>query len=86
MAEESFIEVDARLTALTLMSANEGAQNWYRQRDDRRLDGRAAEKPPRYTPQALGEHMATIGVRALLRRPAQLAALQREAARFDDVG
>ena len=78
------MEVDARLVALNLMSANEGSQNWYRQRDGRRLDGRAAGRPSRYAPAEVGEHMATMAVRALLRRPAQIAALQREAARFDD--
>jgi len=82
--EGTFIETDPRLVALTLMSSNEGSQNWYRQRDRRRLDGRPAGRPPRYAPHELGEHMAVTGVRALLRRPAHLSVLQREAARYDD--
>jgi AcrR family transcriptional regulator len=80
---EDFVDIDARLTALSLLSANEGSQNWYRQRDERRLDGRRPGSPPRYSALEVGEHMATSALRLLLRRPAQLAALRREAATLD---
>jgi TetR/AcrR family transcriptional regulator len=82
--EGSFLEVDPRLEALSLLSANEGSQNWYRQRDERRLDGRRSGSPPRYSAIGVGEHMATTALRSLLRRPAQLPGLRREAATLDD--
>lgn len=84
IADESFAEVDVRLAALSLLSANEGAQNWWRLRDERRLDGRAADKPPRYTAAEVGEHLAQVALRSLLRRPATLSTLRREADTFDD--
>ncbi len=84
IADEQFVEVDPRLTALTLMATNEGAQNWWRLRDDRRLDGRTTGRPPRYSPVEVGEHLASASLRSLLRRPARLPVLQREAERFDD--
>ncbi len=84
ISDELFVEVDPRLTALTLMATNEGAQNWWRLRDERRLDGRAAGRPPRYSPAEVGEHLASASLRSLLRRPARLPVLQREAERFDD--
>jgi TetR/AcrR family transcriptional regulator len=82
--EESFIDVDSRFTALHLLSANEGSQNWWRQRGDRRLDGRGPGRPPRYSPHQMGELAAANALRALLKRPAQLPTLQRHAAAFDD--
>ena len=51
----SFHEVDARLTALNLVAADEGAQNWWRQRDLNRLDGRPRVRPSRFTPEELAD-------------------------------
>jgi TetR/AcrR family transcriptional regulator len=79
----SFHEVDARLTALNLVAANEGAQNWWRQRDLNRLDGRAAGRPSRFTPEELADQLASAALRGLLRRPAQLTAIRRDAAKLD---
>jgi len=81
----TFIETDPRLVSLSVLSANEGAQNWWRLRDGRRLDGRGAGRPPRYEAVEVGEHLAAVALRSLLRRPAQLASVQREAARFTDL-
>lgn len=83
--EGSFLEdTDARFTALSLMSANEGAQNWWRQRDERRLDGAPADAPPRYAPADVGERTAATALRSLLKRPSALGAIQRQAAVYDD--
>lgn len=83
--EGAFVPVDPRLASLSVLSANEGSQNWWRLRDEHRLDARSAGRPPRYDPAALGDHMAVSALRALLKRPAQVATLQREAARLDAV-
>ena len=81
----SFLEVDPRLTALSLLSGNEGSQHWYRQRDEHRLDGRGPGRPPRYSPSEAADHLATAALRSLLRRPAQVEALRRQAVRLDDL-
>ncbi len=83
--EGAFIDTDARLVALTLLSANEGSQNWWRLRDERRLDGRGVGKPPRYAAIEVGDHMAATALRSLLRRPSHLVTLQREAAALDEL-
>jgi AcrR family transcriptional regulator len=82
--DRELLDVDPRLVALSLLSTNEGSQNWYRQRDERRLDGRRAGSPPRYSPIDVGEHLAATALRSLLARPARLAAIQRQAAALDD--
>lgn len=86
VADGTFVATDARLAALGILSANEGSQNWWRLRDQHRLDGRAPERPPRYDPVELGDHMAVTALRALLKRPAQVTSLQRDATRLDEPG
>jgi TetR/AcrR family transcriptional regulator len=83
MAEGALIDGDARLVALTVLSANEGFQNFWRLRGSQRLDGRRAGSPPRYSPADLGRHAATVALRGLLSRPATVTGLARQAERLD---
>jgi hypothetical protein len=57
--------VDARLTALTIMSNDEGVQNWYRMGAPRR-------------PRVIGEALAALVVGGLLAPGQDLAAVEAE--------
>lgn len=65
--------VDARLTALTIMSNDEGVQNWYRLGSRRR-------------PRAVGEALAAIVVGGLLGAGRDLAGVLAEVAAADATG
>jgi AcrR family transcriptional regulator len=62
--------VDPRLTALTLLSNDEGVQNWYR-------------LGSRRSPAAIGTALAELVVGGLLSRPDELGDHRREADRLD---
>ena len=75
VATGEFRRVDARLAALTILANNEGAQNWYRPVDGRRLAG--PEDRQGYEPLEIGEFLADLALRGLLARPAGLGAVRR---------
>lgn len=83
--EGTLAPTDARLTALTLLSANEGHQNWWRQRGELRLDGLAPGREPRYSPAELGTFVARSALRSLLAQPSTLGRLARQADNVDDL-
>ena len=61
IADRSLREVEPRFVALTLMSNDEGVQNWYRH-----------DSRPIRDPDAIGAATADLAVGGLLRRPADL--------------
>lgn len=78
VATGQFVEVDVPLTALSLLSGNEGLQNWFRdQRSHRR--GRAVFSFPAYDADRVATHYAAAALRSLLRRPSSLATIERTA-------
>lgn len=79
-----FVETDATLTALGLLSFNEGVQNWFRAQDVHRPGSGAVFTFPGYSAEQVADHVAGNALRALLRRPADLDRLRRQAAGFDD--
>jgi AcrR family transcriptional regulator len=69
---------DPRLTALVLLSNDEGVQNWYRPVGAlRQLGGE------HYAPEAVATFVADLALRALLRDRRRLPALREEARRRD---
>ncbi len=82
VATGEFRPVDARLAALTILANDEGAQNWFRPVDGRRLAG--PEDRPGYEPMEIGEFLADLALRGLLARPARIAAIRRAALAVDD--
>lgn len=85
IADGQFVEVDVPLTALSLLSGNEGLQNWFRdQRSHRR--GRAVFSFPVYDAEDVATHYAAAALRSLLRRPSSLARIERAAQAGDDEG
>jgi TetR/AcrR family transcriptional regulator len=71
-----FREVDPRLTALVILSDDEGVQNWYRPIEGRRLAGRTGED---YEPGEIAGLLADITVRGLLSAPEDLAEIRSSA-------
>ncbi|QXC62858.1 TetR/AcrR family transcriptional regulator [Aquihabitans sp. G128] len=69
-AEGSLRKVDARLTALTLLANDEGAQNWFR-------------LGSKWSTAAIGGHLAELAVAGLLVDPADLATTRRRADELD---
>lgn len=59
VADGELRKVDPKLTALTLLANDEGAQNWYR-------------LGSRWSPQAVGRHLADLAVAGLLAAPGDL--------------
>jgi TetR/AcrR family transcriptional regulator len=84
MAEGELREVDPVLTALNLLSANEGIPNWFRTQGDHRPDGDAPFRHPAYGSHEVAAHFAGLALRGLLRRPSELDRIVRAAAAFDD--
>lgn len=66
MADGTFRPVDAKLTALTVLANDEGAQNWYR-------------VGSKWSPAAIGSHQAQLVVRGLLVDPDHLVSIEHEA-------
>jgi AcrR family transcriptional regulator len=83
--EGEFAPVDPDLTALGLLSLDEGVQHWVRHGEQHRLDGAARFRYPPFTPAEAGDFAAATALRSLLQPPAALAALQAKAATFDDL-
>lgn len=73
----AFRPVDARLTALVVLSDDEGVQNWYRPVGGRRLTGRPGGD---YDAAEIGEYLADLTLRGLLAEPSRLAAVRAGAA------
>ncbi|WP_236728423.1 TetR/AcrR family transcriptional regulator [Mycolicibacterium obuense] len=76
ISEGKFIECDREETAGLLLNFDEGAQKRTRLHTDH---GDRAEEAVR-----VGEQVAIIAVRGLLKRPSEIARIQEQAARFDD--
>lgn len=78
----TFRPVDARLTALLILSDDEGVQNWYRPIDGRRLAGRPdgeGGETGEYEPAEIATFLADITVRGLLVEPTHLACVRSAA-------
>jgi AcrR family transcriptional regulator len=74
------LDVDPRLTALTLLADDEGVQNWYRPVGDRRLrgpDGRT------YEPAEIAGFLASLALRGLLTQRRRLASIIARADQLD---
>jgi AcrR family transcriptional regulator len=74
------IEVDPRLTALTILADDEGVQNWFRPVGERRLRGRDEGE---YEPDEIATYLATFTLRSLLVERRRLASVIRQADRLD---
>jgi AcrR family transcriptional regulator len=83
--EGQFIDCDPDLVALGLLSTDEGVQKRFRHQDQHRLASTNPFTHPAYDPDRVAEFVATTAVRALLRRPADLTRIQRQAATYADV-
>jgi len=84
LADGSFQDTDPRLAALTLLSNDEAAQNWFRQRGERHLAGRPGDAGP-YTPTEVGDFLADWALLALLARRRQLPGIRARARAADAV-
>lgn len=76
VASGAFRAVDARLTALVVLSDDEGVQNWHRPIDGRRLAGRPDGD---YTVDEIAEFLADTTLRGLMADPEGLARVRRDA-------
>ncbi|MFN0030199.1 MAG: TetR family transcriptional regulator [Acidimicrobiales bacterium] len=76
IAAGEFLELDARLAALTLLSNDEAVQNWYRPLGTHRLQGD-------YQPHEIGAFLATMALQALLADRRRLPLIRRLADRLD---
>ena len=76
ISEGKFIDCDREETAGLLLNFDEGAQKRTRLHTD---EGDRAEEAIR-----VGEQVATIAVRGLLKRPSEIARISSQAAQFDD--
>lgn len=65
-SDGTFRTVDARLTALTVLANDEGAQNWYR-------------TGSKWKPEAIGTHLADLVLRGVLFDGSQVTAITDEA-------
>ena len=72
--------VDPRLTALTVMSNDEGTQNWLRVAGPRRRAGRTHRSAEHH---AVGAFLADLTVRGLLAAPRELDRVRRSADALD---
>lgn len=71
-----FVAVDPRLAALTVLANDEGTQNWYRPPTGRAA---GAEPPGGYRPEEIGDFLAELTLRGLMRDPAALAQVREQA-------
>jgi AcrR family transcriptional regulator len=69
-ADGTFRPVDPRLTALTVLANDEGAQNWFR-------------VGSKWSPAAIGSHLAQLVVRGLLADADQVTDIEAEADRLE---
>lgn len=87
VATGSFIEVDARVVALTILANDEAAQSWFRPRGPALL---SISESDAHDPDSVGVFLADMAIRALLANPAELVRIRRTtgstgAERSDDV-
>lgn len=82
--EGEFVTVDPDLTALGMLSLDEGIQHWIRHGDQHRPESASLFRFPRFTSVEAGDFAATTALRSLVRRADALADLQSKAATFDD--
>lgn len=78
VASGDFVEVDHRLAALTLLSSDEGTQNWFRT-----VGPYGQRGGEHYSAEDVGTFLADLALGALLRRRGRLASLRRAAKRHD---
>lgn len=76
VASGELLEVDPRLTALTLLSDDEAVQNWYRPQGEHGLLGE-------YRPTEIGEFLATLALRGLLTDRRSLPRIRRASDELD---
>ena len=81
--EGAFVEVDPDLTALGFLSLDEGIQHWFRHGD--RSDAPSVFRFRAFTPLEAGDFAASTALRSLLRRPADVSALQADVAVLGDL-
>jgi AcrR family transcriptional regulator len=82
--EGQFIDSDPELSALGMLSFNEGVQNWFRYQDRRHPGTGSRFSHPVYDADQVADFLASTTLRGLLRRPSELKGLRAQAARFDD--
>lgn len=73
-----FIEVDPTLTALNLLSADEGIPNWVRTQAEHDESGSAPFRHRGYDVAEAAASFASLALRGLLRRPEDLEVIERE--------
>jgi AcrR family transcriptional regulator len=84
VTQGQLLPVDAELSALGLLTFNEGMQKRFRHRAQHRLD---AETPFRYGDYGAVDYAdfaAAASVRSLLARPGEIQLVQQQAARYED--
>lgn len=77
-----FIDLVVPLTALSLLSGDEGLQNWFRDQHNHR-PGRAVFAFPAYDAATVARHYAACSLRSILRRPSDLVRIERRVAVLD---
>jgi hypothetical protein len=82
--EGQFVASDPELVALSVLSFDEGIQKRFRHQAEHRLSGPNPFRHQARQAEDLADFAATTMLRALLRRPANLAPLQRQAAACGD--
>lgn len=83
IADGELRPLDTTLTALNLLSADEGVPNWFRAQSAHSLDGPAAFRHRGYTVHEAASHFAGLALRGLLVDPSDLARIEREADALD---
>lgn len=78
------IEVDPTLTALNLLSADEGIPNWVRMRSHTRGAARSPDGASAYDVGDVASQVARLAVRSLLRRPDRIEEIERLADELND--
>lgn len=80
--EGQFVPCDPDLTALGITSFNEGIQNWFRRQEEHCHGGPSPFIYPAYDVDVVAAFLARTALRLVLAKPADLAAIERQAA-FD---
>jgi AcrR family transcriptional regulator len=73
-----FVDVDPTLTALNLLSADEGIPNWVRSQSEHDETSSAPFRHRRFGIAEAATHFAALALRGLLRRPQDLEVIERE--------
>jgi AcrR family transcriptional regulator len=82
--EGQFVECDTELMAISLLSFDDGIQKRFRFRDQHSPGSASAFTHRQYEASEIAEFVAATSLRALLRRPGDLARIQRQAAAYQD--